>query len=104
MTQYLNTDLDLESLEDLTEMATALETGGLFDLHVTHLDDGRWVASFETERQHEQPAPNIHEMLSAIESLTKPLRAHWNRCTLREFNIGYECGAEQRMVDQGLSA
>ena len=45
--RYLNTDLDLSSAEDLTELATALEAKGLFILHSARCDDRHWLAIFE---------------------------------------------------------
>ncbi len=103
VTSYLNTDLVLTSPDDLTALADALAAHGVSPLHVTHGDNGRWYATFETNTSHTEPEPNIAAMLDAIESLIEPLRSTWDRCTLREFNIGYECGAEPWGFNQGLS-
>ena len=46
---YLNTDLDLVSVDDLTGLATTLDAGGLFPLHVIRGDDGLWHATFEAK-------------------------------------------------------
>jgi len=100
---YLNTDLDLVCNDDLTELANALEAGGAFTLHVTKGDDGKWYATFETNKPHTEPEPNISQMLAIIESLAEPLQSLWVRCTLREFNIGYDCGAQPWAFSQGLS-
>lgn len=100
---YLNTDLDLISQADLTELASQLESLGVSPLHVTLGGDGRWHAIFETDHQHAEPEPNIDKILTAIESLAEPLRAIWNQCDLREFNIGYDCGEEPWSFNQGLS-
>ncbi len=101
---YLNTDLDLKSIEDLTEFASALEASGVFPLHVERGDDRLWYASFETEEQHTEPESNIAEMLAVIESLNPLLQLVWSGCSLREFNVGYDCGAEPWAFNQGLSA
>ena len=101
---YLNTDLDLTSAEDPTALAAALEAGGLPPLHVTHGADGLWHATFETSAQFEEPAPNIAAMLAVVESLGRQQRSVWDRCTSREFNIGYECGAEPWAFNQALPA
>ena len=101
---YLNTDLDLVCSDDLTELANAFDAAGSPPLHVTKGDDGKWYASFETDEQHAEPAENISQMLSIIESLTDPLRSLWTRCTVREFNLGYDCGDEPWAFNQSLSA
>ena len=102
--QYLNTDLDINSPADLTPLAAAFEKRRIDSLHVTQLDDGSWFATFETKKQHLEPERNIAAMLTVIESLTKPLRAVWDSCTRREFNIGYDCGDEPWEFNQGLSS
>lgn len=47
-------------------------------------------------------------MLEAIEAVLGPegdarAAAMWWACTRREFNIGYDCGAEPWAFNQGLS-
>jgi hypothetical protein len=102
--KYLNTDLDLVCPEDLTELADALEAMGVTPLHVARGDDGKWYGTFETDEQHAEPESNIAQMLAVVESLDGPLRSVWGRCTLREFNVGYDCGGEPWAFNQGLSA
>ncbi len=56
----------------------------------------------------DEPENTIRVMLSAIEAVLAPeadarAAALWRACTLREFNIGYECGAEPWAFNQGLS-
>jgi hypothetical protein len=106
---YLNTDLDLVSEYDLTALAAALEAGGVCALHTTLCEDGLWRATFE-ENEHSsddrprEPERHIAVMLNVIESLAGPLRWTWDNCRLREFNLGYDCGAEPWAFNQGLSA
>lgn len=101
---YVNTDLDLVSSEDLTPLAEHLGSRGLFTLHVEPRDDGQWYATLETGTEHDEPASNIAAMVAVLESLVDPHRALWRRCTRREFNIGYGCGAEPWAFHQGLSS
>ena len=101
---YLNTDLDLTSAGDLTALAAGFESGGVPPLHVTRRADALWYATFETSVQFTEPAPNIAAMLAIVESLPGPLRAMWDGCTQREFNIGYDCGNEPWAFNQGLPA
>ena len=94
--EYLNTDLDVTSAEDLTGLAEALKVKELFALHVTQAEDGLWYAKFETENNYGEPEKTITEIITAIEALEEPLRATWYRCSQREFNIGYDCGKTDR--------
>ncbi|HEV3079026.1 MAG TPA: hypothetical protein VGY66_04580 [Gemmataceae bacterium] len=100
---YLNTDLDLSSSDDLTALAAVFESRGVFPLHVARGDDGLWYATFEVLDQHTEPEPNIAVMVAVVESFGEPHRSVWLGCTLREFNIGYDCGAEPWAFNQGLS-
>ncbi len=100
---YLNTDLDLISCKDLTPLSEVFESRGVFPLHVTRGEDGCWYATFETLDQHTEPEPNIAAMVAVAESLRKQHRTAWRGCALREFNIGYDCGAEPWAFNQGLS-
>jgi len=101
---YLNTDLDLTSTHDLTVLAAAFEAAGVFCLHVSQGQDGPWCACFETDVQHGEPEPNIAEILTVVERLDPPLRSVWAGCSLREFNIGYDCGLKPWAFNHGLSA
>ena len=100
---YLNTDLDLKGPNDLTRLAEAFESRGIHALHLARGDDGLWYATFETERKYTEPEPNIADMLGALEALEGPPADDWWACTLREFNIGYDCGREPHAFNQGLS-
>ncbi len=99
-TQYLNTDLDLISEHDLTSLVAALEQRGVFALHCTQVDDGKWYSVLEVETNAdapglENPQATISLFLEAIESLDAAQRAQWDDCSKREFNIGYYCGDER---------
>ena len=103
--QYLNTDLELNSAEDFTTLATALKTGGVCPMFgVTHGEDGKWYANCETREDYAEPEPNIAAMLIVIESLPSQLQTTWANCLRREFNIGYDCGDEPWAFNQGLSS
>ena len=101
---YLNTDLDLISEADLTQLAAAFEAGGVDPLSDPRLgDDGQWWLTFETSEQYTEPDPNIAAILNVVEALNPDLRVIWNRCSRREFNIGYDCGLEPWAYNQALS-
>jgi hypothetical protein len=63
-----------------------------------------WHATFETSAELAEPEPTIAAMLAIVESWPRPLRSVWDRCTRRELNIGYECGAEPWAFNQALPA
>lgn len=100
---YLNTDLDLVCRDDLTELAEAFDVAGASPVFLTRGEDATWYATIETDEQHAEPEPNIAQLLAIVESLTEPLRSVWLGCTRREFNIGYDCGADPWAFQQSLS-
>jgi hypothetical protein len=101
---YLNTDLDLTSVDDLSSLAEAFRARGVSPLHLTHGEDGLWYATFEVYDQHGEPEPAISAMLAVVESLGDSERAVWSGCTRREFNIGYDFGSKPWAFNQGLSS
>ena len=101
--RYRNTDLDLASRDDLTPLAQAFEVGGAAPLHVTQGDDGLWYATFERDDHQDEPESDVVGMLAVVESLPEPLRALWERCEQRVFDVGYDCGDEPWGFNQTLS-
>ena len=108
ITQYLNTDLDLLSADDLTALAAAFEVRGLMPTCEIRPYDGQWHARFAgnstADECYDEPEPTIAAMLAVIEALDPPLRSAWAGCSQREFDIGYECRREPFHFHQGLSA
>ena len=100
---YVNTDLDLKSAEDLAPLVAAFQAANVFALHVTLGAGGVWHAVLETEIQYDEPEANIAAIVGAVERLPDALRSVWARCTVREFNIGYDCGAHPWGFNQALS-
>ncbi len=98
---YLNTDLDLICDINPTLLANELSAGDIYS-NVTNGEDGLWYILCEDSNETE-PEPNITRLLDAIESLSEPARFLWDRCTLREFNIGYDCGDQPWAFNQGIS-
>jgi hypothetical protein len=91
-TRYLNTDLVLESAEDLRPLAAALEQGGLLVLHVDRRDDGAWLAVVEASLDLPEPAASLAALLDVVEPLDPALRLTWDRCAVRAFDVGYQVG------------
>lgn len=101
--RYINTDLDLECPHDLSSLAKDFEARGVFTLHIEQTKEGDWFACFETEQTYTDPDSNIAAMLKVIESADDSIQRLWRECSLREFNIGYDCGNEPWAFNQGLS-
>lgn len=87
----------------LVSPRASLGSVGIFTLHVTLGEDGLGHATLETEAEHPEPETNIASILTAVESLEVLNLNRWDNCTLREFNIGYDCGAEPWAFNQRLS-
>ena len=99
--QYLNTDLDLVCDVDPALLAAEFEAHDLA-VNVHAGDDGLFYVMCEDNNDTE-PEPNILRLLDAVDALTHASRELWNRCTKREFNVGYDCGDEPWSFNQGLS-
>jgi hypothetical protein len=104
---YLNTDLEIVSSHDPNPLVAALTLRGLWLLSAFERSTGQWFANFEAdngEEHHGQPEPDILAMLSAIESLSGSAKEFWAACISRDFNIGYEGGAEPKAVEHQVTA
>jgi hypothetical protein len=100
---YLNTDLDLVSASDVTEVVAALETRGLYALNVGQWEDGLFHATLETSESYGEPEATIAAMLDAVEAFPEGVRGQWLALQVREFNIGYDCGDRPWAYNQGLT-
>lgn len=117
ITQYRVTDLQLHTTDDLMELATALEAQGM---RVSHRElkiaeesqefyriaetDRMWVFQLSCCDTYEAPEPEVAALLSIVESLDPRMRAVWNRCTRRFFDLGYDCGITPFSVRHEFSA
>ena len=100
---YLNTDLDLRAAKDLAPLAAALEALGVHPLFPPSNEGAESCVTLETDDYHREPETTMTAMLAAIESLDGEAGAAWEACTLREFNIGYDCGDRPWAFNTGLS-
>lgn len=99
--QYLNTDLDLVCDVDPSGLAREFGNRDLV-APVTPGEDGSFYVLCEDNNDTE-PEPNIKRLLDAVDSLSDKSRIIWERCSKREFNVGYDCGEEPWAFNQGLS-
>jgi hypothetical protein len=88
--RYLNTDLLLESAEDLTPIAEAFGD----DVVVLHNGraKGNHLASFEIAGSHAGADEDVKYFVALIEALPPKARALWERCHSRKFDLGYRSG------------
>jgi hypothetical protein len=99
---YLNTDLDLRSTHDISKLASFFEERGMKLLSVTATEDATWNATIEPDDHYDEPSKSIDTLLTVVESLPKPLQTDWFGCSIREFNIGYDCGDEPWAFNQAI--
>jgi hypothetical protein len=100
---YLTADLDVWVGRDIGPLVEAMASCGVRSHHPPHAQDGQSFAMFGTITTHTAPEANLSEMLAAIESLSGDAAALWAECSLREFNIGYDCGDKPWAYNDGFS-
>ena len=87
----------------LTPLVEVLEAGGVFPIHRAQKEDGKWSAALETAVS----LLNLKQLSAQCSTWSSPLILRhaelWDRCSLREFNIGYDCGDEPFAFSNGLS-
>ncbi len=99
---YLNTDLLLESPSDLTPIAKAFGD----DVVVLHngMAKGIHLATFEIAGSHAGADENIKYFVALVEALPPEVRALWNGCYSRVFDIGYRSGDDTPSYSTELRA
>ncbi|RZB34119.1 MAG: hypothetical protein SRB2_03512 [Desulfobacteraceae bacterium Eth-SRB2] len=87
---YLNTDLIIESPDDLTPIAEDLGED------VVVMYNGKWGkvnrAAFEIAGVHSDANETIQYFCSLVEGLGEREQAIWDSCFSKVFDIGYESG------------
>lgn len=103
--RYINTDLVICSSRDLTPLSVAFEAAGVWVMHTTLGNDGRWWASMEVDKNEDnfQSADeNIQEFMRIVELLPPHIRVMWDQCDQRVLDIGYDCGIRPWAFTQRL--
>lgn len=91
-THYLNTDLDLISDEDISQL------GAYFDKHADLIrcekENGVWRAVVEAAGSgtSELPDADILGLISVVKKMDPSLKSQLDTCHVRDFNIGVETG------------
>lgn len=100
---YLTTDLFLIAPLSLKPLADELEqnnVGGMSE----PTPDGHWYANLNAEvDDNVEPETDLRVMLAALETLSAASRMIWEACSVREFDIGYDCGDEPWAFTQRIS-
>jgi hypothetical protein len=91
-TRYLSTELDLKSRHAFDVLHREL-SGACVCYHYVQRDDGDWIARFVvfSDEDAENAEASILELLGEINQLSRAARAEFDKCYLREFDIGIEC-------------
>jgi hypothetical protein len=104
-TQYMNTDLDLESGDDLGPLTDELHLQKWVVLHSARHNDGVYRAGLEHMLNSEDgPERAIRTMLEQIAKLPPSLQPLWASASRRDFNIGLEGGSTPHATQWALSA
>ena len=92
--KYLNTDLEIESKEDLSRIVQ--EFGE--DVSVLYCGEirGYQHASFEIPANTAGADETINQFCELVEQLPKEAREIWEGCCSRIIDIGYESGTSPR--------
>ena len=85
-TIFLNVDLDLEGMASLDPLIEALGSS----VCVVHKEG--LVVSLELSESPVGPGDAIVRFSKLIDELPPDVNDLWNRCRMRQFNIGMRCG------------
>ena len=88
--QYLNTDLEIESKSDLSEIVEEFGEDVLL-LHHGEIR-GYQHASFSIAGGSTDADAAINSLCTLVEQLPRDVRAIWDGCCSRLFDVGYESG------------
>jgi len=100
--KYLNTDLEIESKDDLSKIVE--EFGA--DVFVLHQGGirGYQHVSFEIAGSTNGADEIINYFCSLVEGLPRDVREIWDGCCSRVFDIGYESGTYPRSFRSEIRA
>ena len=97
---YLNSDLELKSTSSFDDLNKFLDEDGAWSLHYDQdCDQGKtrgWHGIYEIDNHYDTPNETLKEFLSLLLKMDEKSESQWNKCSIREFDIGYECGKEPR--------
>jgi hypothetical protein len=100
--QYVNTDLEIESSQDVSRIVEEFGEDVSVLFHGT-IKSYR-AASFEIQGISREADDAINYFCSLIESFHEDVRGIWDKCVSRVFNIGYESGDSPNSYTSELRA
>ncbi|REJ74858.1 MAG: hypothetical protein DWQ36_13800 [Acidobacteria bacterium] len=99
-THYLNTDLVIDSEDDLTPIVEELGED------VVCLYNGPWgtrqLAAFEIVGHDMDASSCIRAFCGLVEALSPKAREVWDRCSRRSFDIGFEAGLDRESCERAI--
>ena len=100
--QYLNTDLELESKNDISKIVEHFGD----DVLIHHHGEirGYQHASFSIAGTNANADATINQFCALVESLPAEVRAIWDECCTRVFDVGYESGASPQSFKSQIRA
>lgn len=102
--QYITTDLEFESLENLD--AIVQELGDKVVTQLNQWVDGTYCVSLSGTGSeiNFEPEQTINELCDVIESLSESSQALWYGCIKRVADIAFESGSEPKHLTYDLPA
>ena len=97
-THFLNVDLDIESDGHVQAFAAFFEENAVVLSAESHF------LSVESAGGSQTLAETLRSLIDLIETSPPEIRAAWDRCSRRSFNIGVQAGASPRYVELGVPA
>ena len=87
---FIVADLDLRARFDLAVLDDELRQTGLHG--GVRLSGNVWRASYSSsERCCRHPSEALDHLLRIVEGLREEARSHWDCCSSRRFDLGYQC-------------
>ncbi|KAF0144933.1 MAG: hypothetical protein FD156_1504 [Nitrospirae bacterium] len=102
--QYITTDLEFESAENLDSIVQ--ELGDSIVIQLNQWVDGKYRVSLSGSGSELRfsPEQTINEFCDEIEKLSASSKALWDRCINRVADIAFESGSEPNHLTYHLSA
>ena len=101
-TRFLNVDLELRAIKELTELVQAFEPGATA-LNCMPLDGG-YLADLELDTQPTEAESAIRSFIELIERLPPRARELWNNASSRDFSIGVQAGSTASSFELALTS
>lgn len=102
MIRYINTDLELLSREDISDLIDFLKSNGMYILHNLVNESGKNDAWLELDLDSNKAQETIRLMIDVLLKMEGKARKQWELCEKKDFNIGFDCGSEPWAFNEEL--